>query len=63
MSQFLPCTTLWCLRPFRCVEMSLFHFFSNLIVGAWRGETVAFIVVSLALSRASGMVGVYKYFV
>lgn len=42
-----------------CADISLFHFFSNLIVGVWRRETVSFAFVSLALSIASGMVGVY----
>lgn len=32
-SQFLPCTSLWYVCPSLCVEISLFHFFSNLMVG------------------------------
>lgn len=63
MSQLLPCSTPWGLCPSHCVELSAFHLFPNFIVGARRGETVLFIVVSLALSIASGMVHVYKYFV
>lgn len=45
--------------PLLVLRFFYFTFSLLMILGAWRGETVSFIIVSLALSIASAIVGVY----